>query len=136
MAKIAGRLQTWLVGGGDTAVNGIVDSDVALDTEEIDTTTHDDGAFRTFIPGRMSGVVNATLAWDDADAGQESLKAAAFAQTSLATKFRLETGAGFDSFEGTLSVITSMNPSGPNDDKAEMSISARFSGTISRATQS
>lgn len=135
MAKIAGRLQTWLVGGGDTVVGGIVDSDGAFDTEEIDTTTHDDGAFRTFIPGRIAGVVNATLAWDDADAGQEAIKAAVFAQTSLATKFRMQTGAGFDSFDGTLTVITSMNPSGPNDDKAEVSISARFSGTITRTAQ-
>jgi hypothetical protein len=138
MAKIEGRLQTMAVdnGGGFVNINGIVDGSFTLEVEELDSTTHDSGAFRSFLGGRGMATVELTLRYDEADPGQLSLATAAIGQLdTYGWRFRQQVGGGFKQWTSTSGMVTSYNPSGPNDDLAELSVSIRMSGTITDTTQ-
>ena len=132
MAKIHGRLSTFTWNA--VAVNGIVDETFNLERPSIDTTCHDDGDARSFIAGRLAGSIDLTLRWDEADSGQGGMQADFFTGTSRAIVFRMQTGAGNHEFTGT-GLIENWNPSGPNDDAAEVTATVRISGAITEATQ-
>lgn len=132
MAKIHGRLQSFQWNG--SAVAGIVDASLNLERPAVETTSHDTGDAREFIQGRLSGTVDLTLRWDEADAVQSAMQTDFFAGTSRATKFRMQTAGGAHSLDAT-GLITSWAPSGPNDDAGEVSVSIQLSGTITENAQ-
>ncbi len=138
MSKIAGRLQKLAIStdGGSTYtdINGIVDADLAMENAELDTTTHDDTNSRSYIYGRFSGTINATLKWDDADTGQDTLITSFLNKTILDYRFRMETLVGAQEYESQ-GLVTALNPSGPNDDVAEMPVTIRLTGDITKAAQ-
>lgn len=131
MAKIAGRLQSLSTDG--TAINGIVDANLAGENNMIDTTTHDENS-RSFIYGRFSGTIDGTLKWDDTDTGQEAVKDDFFAATTSVYVFRMETLSGADEYTGT-GLVSSFGPSGPNDDAGEMAFTIQLTGTLTRSAQ-
>ena len=130
--KIAGKLQELDIGG--VALNGIVDANLSGEISQLNSTTHDNVESETFIPNRFSGTIDGTLNWDEADPGQVDLLDSALAKTTLAYLFRMETGAGFFEFQVNGNVA-SFNPTGPNDDMAEMPFSIQLTGDLVRAVQ-
>lgn len=132
MAKIHGRLQSFQWNA--VAVAGIVDGSLNLERPEVDSTTHDTGDTREFLQGRLAGTVDLSLKWDEADAAQSAMQTDFFAGTSRAIKFRMQTAGSAHSIDGT-GLITSWAPSGPNDDAGEVSVSIRYSGTITENAQ-
>ena len=138
MAKIEGRLQTLQVdnGGGFVTINGLIDGSFTLTVEELETTTHDSGAFKSFLGGRGSGEISASLRWDEADAGQLSLATAAIGQLdTYGWRFRMETASGKKQWTATAGLVTSYNPTGPNDDISGLDVTIRLSGTITDTNQ-
>lgn len=139
MAKVAGRIQTLDVStdGGSTwtAVGGIVDGSFNGSQEELDSTAHDDGQYRTYVPGRKDFTIDVPLRWNQDDSGQAVLKAAFFAATVLTVRFRMEVGSGRDNWQAS-AFVTSFAPSGPNDDIASLDCSLRISSSVSPSAQS
>lgn len=132
MAKIHGRLQSFQWNA--VAVNGIVDGSLNMERPEIDTTTHDTGDAREGLSGRLTGTVDLTLKWDEADSAQSSMQTDFVAGTARAIKFRMQTLAGAHSFDAT-GAITSWAPSGPNDDASEVAVSIQLRNAITEPTQ-
>lgn len=132
MAKIHGRLQSFQWNG--TAVAGIVDGSFNGERPPVDSTSHDTGDARDFLQGRLTGTIDLTLRWDEADAVQSAMADDFFAGTSRACKFRMQTAGSAHSYDAT-GLITSWAPSGPNDDPGEVSVSIQLSGTITQNTQ-
>lgn len=133
MAKQHGRLSSLL--WNSIAVGGIVDIDPSFTRPKLDATTHDTGDGREFIDGRIEGSINATLKWDEADAGQTAMEVDFFAgDVERASEFRMQTGSGLHKYTGNLK-IESWEPSGPNDEVAEVSVGMYFNGSITHGTQ-
>lgn len=132
MAEIAGRLQELDWGGN--AVNGIVDGTLNTETEELDTTTHDDGGDRTYIAGRSSHTLDLTLKYDEADTAQAAMLTAANARTTAAIAFRMQASGGLIEYTGT-GLITSSSLVGSNDDVAEFNMTIRVTGALIKGTQ-
>lgn len=127
MAKFHGRLQT-LNFSGD-AVGGIEDGSYALERAVLDITDHDD-AERAFISGRIQGTIDLTMKADSGDAGQ------------VAIRDNITSGIGLEAFDMRMgdgrkltgnAVVTSYNPSGPNDGVSMISASLQMSGTLTEA---
>lgn len=132
MSKIHGRLSNFR--WNTIAVNGLVDVGNDMERPEINVTTHDSGDFEEFIQGRLTGSIDLSGKWDEADAGQSGMQADFISGTSRAVVFRMQDGAGNHEFTGT-GQITSWGASGPNSDAAEITTTVRLSGTITEATQ-
>jgi hypothetical protein len=138
MAKIQGRLSKVAVGADNVTYNditGIIDATLNLELAEITTTTHDDGAFESYITGRKNGTIDLSVRWDDAATYQDTIKDAFFNGTTLYWRFRMDEATGLDQFVA-LGFVTSLTPSGPNDDAAGMDATIRLTGTITRSQQS
>ena|SRR3990167_4772237 len=130
MAKVAGRVQALQYNA--TAIGAIVDCSFSGEIEELDSTTHDSGAFREYLAGRMSGTLDVTMKWDQSDTAQSQMADDAFVPgTSRALDFRMETTG--HKYTGT-GFITNWSPSAPNDDVAEVSCTIRFTGTITQGS--
>lgn len=136
MAINIGRLQNLAIddGGGFVAIGGLVDATLTVEVESTDTTTHDDAA-RTFLPNRTTGTIDGTILWDDADAGQDDLKGSTLpTPTEVSWRFRMETASTLDEYTAQ-GFVTSLAPTGPNDEAGEAAFSIQLTGAITRATQ-
>ena len=132
MSKQHGRFQTF--SWNSNVVAGIVDGSLDLERPDIDVTTHDTGDARAFIQGRLTGSVDLTMKWDEADAGQSAMQADHFTGTQRTIYFRMNTGAGLHSFTGT-GQVSKWSAKGPNDDASEVSATVKFSGAIVEGVQ-
>ena len=132
MAKQHGRLSNlqW----NSVAVNGIVDIDPSFTRPKLDCTVHDTGDGREYLSGRLEGAIQMTLKWDEADPAQSSMEDDFFADTERAMEFQMQTGTGFHNYTGN-GKIESWEPSGPNDEVAEVSVNVYFNGAITKGTQ-
>lgn len=132
MAKIHGRLQSFQWNG--TAVAGLVDGSANLERPPLDSSTHDTGDAREFLQGRLTGTIDLSMKWDEADSIQSAMAVDFFAGTSRTCKFRMQTAGGAHSYDAT-GLITGWAPSGPNDDVGEVTASVQLSGTITENAQ-
>ena len=138
MSRIAGRVSRVKTstnsGSSYTYINGIADCSLSVSVKAINTTSHDDGDFETFMMGRKSLTMDLKLRWDESDPGQIALLNSWISTNTMNLyKFRMQEGAGFYEFTGT-GLITKWNPSGPNDDVASVDVSIQLSGTVSAST--
>ena len=132
MAKQHGRLSNFQWNSVD--VVGIVDIDPSFTRPKLDATTHDTGDGREYISGRLEGSIQIVLKWDEAEASQSSMEDDFFADTERAVEFRMQSGSGLHKYTGNAK-IESWEPSGPNDEVAEVSVSIYFDGAITKGTQ-
>lgn len=138
MSKIVGRLSRLAIStdGGTTytEINGIIDATLNLSQAEIGSTSHDSGDFEEFLIGRKDGTIDFGLRFDEADPGQDKLQDSLFAGTLADYRFRMEVASGKDEYKAR-GLVTSITPSGPNDDAAGMDASVRLTGTITKTAQ-
>ena len=113
-------------------INGLVDVTFNGNVGEMDSTTHDDSTFRTYLVNRMDGTLDGSVKWDESDTGQNMLETSWIGLGTRYYRYRMQTGSGYREYKGT-GFVTSLSPSGPNDDVAEASFSIRLSGTITNS---
>lgn len=132
-AAIPGRLAKTEVSpdGGTTYENfgGIVDVTFNLNIDELETTTHDSGGAREFIPNFHDVTLDISARWMDGDPGQEIVLNAVFAKIVFPFRFIMETAPTRKKFEGS-AFATSYSPSGPLDDTGSIAVSLRGSAVI------
>jgi len=139
MAKIPGRLSRFHVSddGGSTytLVGCVTDMSMSVSGGEHNTTCHEDGQDSTFIAGKRDGTLDATLNWDETDAGQIMIRTAAYGTLDgLKGRWRQQEGSTFRQFTSDL-IVTGYNPSGPNDDVATVDVSFRLASAITDTAQ-
>lgn len=129
--RIPGRLAKLDVSpdNGATFENfgGIVDITMNLNVDELETTTHDDGGARTYLPNFHDVTYDVSARWQDGDPGQEIVMVAVFAKTVFSHRFFMEIASGRKRFDGS-TFATSYSPSGPLDDTGQIDVSLRASG--------
>ena len=138
MARIAGRLGRIAVSsdGGSTFVilGCLIDGTLNGSNEELDVTCHEDGQFKDFISGRKDATIDASLHWDEADAGQVKVKDAFFADSILRVRFRMQEATGLQEYEAN-SIVTNFSPTSPNDDVADVDVTFRLKGDFTPTAQ-
>ena len=112
----------------------IVDASLNLEQSELEVTSHDDGAWQAYLAGRKGGTMDISMRYDDADTSQDAMRTSFFAGITLRWQFRLDTGTGIEQYT-FLGFITSIKPSGPNNDPAAYDISVRIAGSVTMDDQ-
>lgn len=134
---IAGRLTTVEVSidNGTSWINlgGVIDASLSINIDELETTDHDSGGARTYIPNHHDATMDCSLRWEDGDAGQDIVLDAIFAKSIIDFRFRLASGVGNYQFLAK-GFATSAAPSGPLDDTASFDSTFRLSG-LTKAVQ-
>lgn len=133
MAVILGRIQTAAFndGGGYDEVGKIIDGSLELDSAEVTVTSHDSGQWEEFLQGRENATATLGVRYDEADAGQEACLAAFIAQTMGTFRFRMG-GAGGTKQYSASAFVKGAPMSAPNDDAADLQLTFRLTGAITR----
>lgn len=133
MAVILGRVQTAAFndGGGYDEVGKIVDGSLEVESAEVATTSHDSGVWEEFLQGRNSATVTLSVRYDEADAGQDACLAAWVAQTMGTLRFRMGGAGGSKQYSGS-AFVKSAPMSAPNDEAADLQLTFRMTGAITR----
>lgn len=138
MSKIVGRIGAVQIstngGSSYTLINGLIDATLNGDAAEIKQTSHDDGAYETYLVGRKSWTLDLKFHYDEADAGQIALTNQYFNGTTALYQFYLQSGAGFKIATGTAFVTKHVDGS-PNDDAASLDVTLRITGQLTWANQ-
>ena len=137
-SAIPGRLarvtvSTTGAAGSFQPYGGIVDINMNINVDELETTSHDSAGAREYIPNHHDVTMDLSGRWLDGDPGQEIVLAAAFDKTTFYFEMTMQTVSGRKKFTGT-AFATSLAPSGPLDDTASMDVSLRCSGVL-KSTQ-
>ncbi len=140
MSVIAGRVSRVEIdnGGGFVLIGCLTDASLEVSVDEIDVSCKDSGGpgdgQRDFIPGFSDASLTFTVIWDDADAGQEDLKAAILAKTTVGWKFLAESLVGADEFEAT-GFGTALTIDSPRDAEVSAPITVRLKADLTRTAQ-
>ncbi len=133
MTSIAGHLSKIVISddGGATWINlgGIIDMTLNLNIDELETTTHDSGGARSYIPNHHDATVDGTLRWDEDDLGQASVLEAVFDKTSFLVQLTMQTQLGKKRFDAS-AFATNCSPGGPLDDTAGLALTLRLSNLL------
>ena len=136
--NIAGRISKVAIddGGGFVDIGGLMDATLNGAIAELDSTSKDDGQYRTFIVGHRDATLDLSLHWEEDDAGQIKLKENAFAATTASAifRFRMEEATGKQEFSVT-GFVTGFNPTSPLDEVADLDVTVRLSGDFSPTAQ-
>lgn len=140
MAKIQGRfgkLKLSTDGGTTfTEVSGIQDITMNANGAEIKVTSHDDGAFETYLSGRNDFSLDCTAMYDSASAEQSAIIGSRFATDPGVLYFQYMpkemTGIYMLTCRG---VITKCTLGSPNDDGTKFDFTIRLAGAPTWAAQ-
>lgn len=138
MARRLGRLAKVTASVDDTTytpVKGLKEATFSGSRSEIKTTSHDDGDFETYLPGRVDGSIDIKLYLDDADAGQAILNAAWLAGSIIYGHFVQVPGAsGGKSYKGKV-IVTKFEQTGGDNEAAMINATIRFSAALVQQDQ-
>lgn len=137
MSKIVGRLgaiKHSLDNVTYTAINGLVDGTLNGSQAEIKVTSHDDGAYETYLAGRKDWTVDAKLHYDEADAGQIAVTNSFLNGTTVYYQMYLQVGSGYKIATGQ-GFITKHTDGAPNDDAASFDFTIRITGQLTWTNQ-
>ena len=138
MSKIVGRLGALKISldGGSSyqTVNGLVDGTLNGDQAEVKVTSHDDGQYETYLPGRKNWTVDAKCHYDEADAGQINVTSSFLANTTVLWQMYLQSGTGFKIATGS-GFVTKLVDGSPNDDAASFDFTVRITGQLTWTNQ-
>lgn len=129
MSKRTGRITTLEVddGGGFDPVGNIIDVSYNPTVNQIDATDRDDGGFDSQLYGHFHGTIEANVHYNEADPGQEQLRTALNAKTTLIARYRQHGNEG-GSRQITGTVTLETNPQeGPLRDSGKQSYTLHFS---------
>lgn len=110
---------------GGTALPGIIDATVTLTMETVDVTEIGD-LDRTHTAGIRSGSISGNIFYDQGNAVQAALEAAAKSGTPATFVFTLHTAASYS----VSAIVTSFSPSIAVNDVVRASFSATFVGEV------
>jgi len=112
------------------SAGGLVDATLNGNVDELETTTHDSGGAREYIPNFHDETLDMTMRWDEEDPGQAGLINSTFpTPTTFKVRFVMQVSSGKRRFDAD-AFITSFTPSQPLDDTAGFDLTLRLSGTI------
>jgi hypothetical protein len=133
MAVLLGRVQTAAFndGGGYDEIGKIVDGSLELESAEVTITNHDSGLWEEFLQGRSNATMTLSCRYDETDAGQEAALAAWTAQTAGTCRFRMGGAAGTKQYSAS-AFVKSAPLNAPNDDAADLQLTFRLTGAITR----
>lgn len=125
---LPGNAASFLIGANTVAELTSVTNTIT--GEELDTTTFDDGIFRTFIAGLVNGQMSISGYYDPTDTnGQVALRSAILGGTLISTpKFLVDGTNGFSAVNG---LITSIDIGAEVAGLVTFAATIRLSGTIS-----
>lgn len=133
MAVTRGRI-------GEISIDGDVlgkevDATLTIESAEITVTAHDSGQFEEFLQGRKNGSIEVSCRHDESDTAQQALKAAHFAETTVAVIWvsRGIATSGAERFSAT-AFVTAQPLETPNDEENKVAFTLRLTGTITRDT--
>lgn len=119
-------------------LGGAVDLSMSIAQAEITMTSHDDASWEDYLAGRKDVTIDCSLRYNEADDGQKLILGSIFATTEadrlLKLRFRMQTATGAHNFEA-VGFVSSVSPSGPNDDAAGFDASFRMSSSIAKTAQ-
>ncbi len=133
MAVTRGRIGEVSIAG--TKLDKVIDATLAIESSEINTTTHDSDDFEEFLQGRKSGSIETTNRYDEASTTQEALIAAHFAETTVTVEWvsRGLLTSGAQRYTAT-AFVTSQPLESPNDEDNKIAFTLRITGAITRDT--
>ena len=114
-------------GTPDVLIGKLVNLERSEEVEVIDVTSKDDSGVRNILPGIYSSSITATLIYDDADSGQDSMRSALRAKTQVS----MEIYQDASSFETVNGYVTSIGEVYPKDDVATTTITIEIDGSWS-----
>lgn len=132
MAHTLGRVGSLSAAG--SAVGGIVNMSSDLANGDVDATDFDSAGFKERVYGDTERTISVTVRRDEADAGQDALRAAAVGKTTVAMIFRPTVASGSDQFSFT-GYVTSYGVSNDQEALVEETFEIVSSGTITSDTQ-
>lgn len=131
--KIQGRFgKLKLSTDGGTVYNdiaGIADITVNANGAEVKVTSHDDGPFETYLPGRNDFSMDVSAMYDASSAEQAAIIATRFAsdQDTLFFKYMVKEATGIYALT-CQGVITKCTLGSPNDDATKFDFTVRLAG--------
>lgn len=124
--------ETWLRVGGRT------DLTLNINRGEIDASHMDSGSWSDYLPGRRDWSIDGTVRYIEEDEGQAALIDQAFAvedeEALLKVRFMLREDPGQTEFTGDV-FVTSESISASDEASADMSITLRGTGPLTKAEQ-
>lgn len=130
MSKVLGKLLKLYTGGTPTAINCLVEANLDLSAESIDTACKDDTTgFVSSIVGNLSGSLSGSgYAIDNGTNSYSELLASMKAKTAIAWKLSDETsGSSFQSGNG---YVTSLSKQGGVNDAVQFSFTITVTGEV------
>ncbi len=137
MSKRTGRIATLEVddGGGFDPVGNITDSTFDETVNQLDATDRDSGGFDEQLLGHYHGTGTFTMHYNEADAGQESIRDAIEGKTTLIARVRTHgTEGGARQTTGT-ATFESKSGDKPLRDTSKMAVTFHMSGAPTFDTQ-
>lgn len=139
MAVIPGRLNRLHLSddGGSTFIllGCLEDAALNRNNDELDASCKDSpGGWRDFLIGFKDGTIDGSVKWDDADAGQQILKVASAAGSTIRARWRMEELTGADEVEADC-LVTTETQDAPLEDISTMPFTLRLKGNLTPSAQ-
>ena len=115
-------------------LGGVTSVDQDITNDAVDTTDFDSLGWKEKLYGNSEASLSITMNYDEVDAGQAILVAAAVGKTGLYFRYRPEELATKDQFifQG---VLTSLSDGSPQGDKVEMTADVESNGVVAKSAQ-
>ena len=136
MAHTKGRAGALAVddGGGFDDVGGITSMSLSESHDSIDETDFDSGGYKESAYGETQLTISVTYLRDEADAGQDALRAASSGKTTVSARYRPTVAGGADQITFTAKV-NSLERSNERNADVEETVELESSGSITYNTQ-
>lgn len=136
MAHTKGRLGALAVddGGGFDDVGGITSMSLDEAHDTIDETDFDSGGYKESAYGETQLTLSVTVLRDEADAGQDAMRAASSGKTTVTARYRPTVASGADQISFTAKV-NSLGRGNERNADAEETYELESSGTPTYDTQ-
>lgn len=136
MAETKGRDGSLEVddGGGLDEVGELTDITHSWSIEVIDKTDFDSAGNKEVDYGERQLTISGTCYLDEADAGQDALKAAIEGGTTLDFRYRPNVGVGQKEYEGTC-IVSSFEITNSRNAMVEATFELQSSGAVTNGTQ-
>lgn len=139
MSLIPGRLNRLHLSddGGSTftLLGCLQDATLNRNNDELDATCKDStGGWRDFLLGFKDGTIDGSVKWDGVDAGQDILRTASGAGSTIRARWRMEESSGADEIEADC-IVTTETQEAPMEDISTMSFTLRLKGVLTPSAQ-
>ena len=121
-------------GGGYDDVGGVTSMSLSTSHDSIDETDFDSNGYKESAYGESQLTLSVTYLRDEADAGQDALRAASSGKTTVAARYRMVVAGGADQVIFTAKV-NSLERSNERNADVEESVELESSGAITYSTQ-